>query len=90
MGFDDDEETMEEYVRRRAYADSFGVGGHDRILTETGDGDGDGDGGGGGVVPGDGERGRVGGGDGDGDGDAAAPEPLRRRGVGLLRGGMTR
>ena len=65
MGFDDDEETMEEYVRRRAYADSFGVGGHDRILA----GDGDGDGGGGGGVPGGGDRGRLGGGDGDGDGD---------------------
>ena len=81
LGFDDDEETMEEYVRRRAYADSFGVGGHDRILTETGDGDGDGDGGGGGVVPGDGERGRVGGGDGDGDGDAAARRNLCDAGV---------
>ena len=72
---------MEEYVRRRAYADSFGVGGHDRILTETGDGDGDGDGGGGGVVPGDGKRGRVGGGDGDGDGDAAARRNLCDAGV---------
>ena len=79
LGFDDDEETMEEYVRRRAYADSFGVGGHDRILTGTGDGDGDGDGGGGGVVPGDGERGRVGGG--DGDGDAAARRNLCDAGV---------
>ena len=49
MGFDDDEETMEEYVRRRAYADSFGVGGHDRIL--AGDGYGDGGGGGGVIRP---------------------------------------
>ena len=81
LGFDDDEETMEEYVRRRAYADSFGVGGHDRILAGDGDGDGDGDGGGGGGVPGDGDRGRLGGGDGDGDGDADARRNLCDAGV---------
>ena len=28
----DDDESMEEYVTRRAYADSFGMTGHDRIL----------------------------------------------------------
>ena len=34
----DDDETMDEYVARRAYADSFGMTGHDRSL---GDGEGD-------------------------------------------------
>ena len=33
----DDEETMEEYVARRAYADSFGMTGHDRTLGDGGD-----------------------------------------------------
>ena len=35
----DDEETMEEYVARRAYADSFGMTGHDRTLGDGGDGE---------------------------------------------------
>lgn len=33
----DDDETMEEYVARRAYADSFGMTGHDRTLGDGGD-----------------------------------------------------